>query len=46
MRNCRVGHGRPNPNGRDEDKYGRKLRIVMRDGESLGGALVDEGLAR
>lgn len=35
-----------NPNGRDEDRYGRKLRIVTRGGESLGGVLVDEGLAR
>jgi micrococcal nuclease len=31
---------------RDEDQYGRKLRIVMRDGRSLGGTLVAEGLAR
>lgn len=31
---------------RDEDQYGRKLRIVTRDGNSLGGALVSEGLAR
>ncbi|HKQ11398.1 MAG TPA: thermonuclease family protein [Rhizomicrobium sp.] len=31
---------------RDEDRYGRKLRIVMRDGVSLGARLVDEGLAR
>jgi endonuclease YncB( thermonuclease family) len=36
----------PNPDGRDEDSYGRKLRIVMRGGESLGGRLVAEGLAR
>ena len=36
----------PNPDGRDEDRYGRKLRIVTRGGESLGGVLVDEGLAR
>jgi micrococcal nuclease len=32
--------------GRDEDRYGRKLRIVLRDGQSLGGQLVGEGLAR
>jgi endonuclease YncB( thermonuclease family) len=32
--------------GRDEDKYGRKLRIVLRDGKSLGDQLVSEGLAR
>lgn len=31
---------------RDEDRYGRQLRVVTRDGESLGGVLVDEGLAR
>jgi len=31
---------------RDEDKYGRKLRVVVRDGQSLGNQLVNEGLAR
>ena len=31
--------------GRDEDRYGRKLRVAMRDGQSLGGQLVAEGLA-
>ena len=31
---------------RDEDKYGRKLRTVMRGGRSLGESLIDEGLAR
>jgi micrococcal nuclease len=31
---------------RDEDVYGRKLRVVMRDGQSLGVQLVNEGLAR
>jgi endonuclease YncB( thermonuclease family) len=31
---------------RDEDRYGRKLRTVVRDGRSLGGVLVAEGLAR
>lgn len=31
---------------RDTDRYGRKLRVVTRGGESVGGALVDEGLAR
>jgi endonuclease YncB( thermonuclease family) len=31
---------------RDTDRYGRKLRTVMRDGRSLGGVLVSEGLAR
>ena len=30
---------------RDEDVYGRKLRIVERDGQSLGAILVAEGLA-
>ena len=32
--------------GRDTDRYGRKLRIVTRDGASVGSALVAEGLAR
>lgn len=32
-------------NGRDEDRYGRKLRIVMRGGQSLGDTLIEEGLA-
>lgn len=32
--------------GRDEDQYGRKLRIVSRSGESIGSILIDEGLAR
>jgi endonuclease YncB( thermonuclease family) len=31
---------------RDEDRYGRKLRTVKRDGRSLGDMLVAEGLAR
>lgn len=31
--------------GRDRDKYGRLLRTVTRDGESLGTVLVREGLA-
>lgn len=31
---------------RDTDRYGRKLRIVLVDGRSVGGRLVDEGLAR
>ncbi|URK89472.1 thermonuclease family protein (plasmid) [Rhizobium sp. RCAM05350] len=31
---------------RDEDKYGRKLRVIMRSGQSLGSQLVMEGLAR
>lgn len=32
--------------GRDEDQYGRKLRVVTRNGRSLGDVLVSEGLAR
>ena len=32
--------------GRATDRYGRKLRVVRRDGRSLGAQLVDEGLAR
>jgi micrococcal nuclease len=32
--------------GRDEDKYGRKLRVLVRDGRSIGDILVSEGLAR
>ncbi len=32
--------------GRDEDRYGRKLRVLVRDGRSLGDILVSEGLAR
>lgn len=31
---------------RDEDQYGRKLRVLMRDGRSIGDRLVAEGLAR
>jgi micrococcal nuclease len=31
---------------RDEDRYGRKLRVVVRNGRSLGDILVAEGLAR
>ena len=34
------------PIDRDTDRYGRKLRIVTRGGNSLGGMLVAEGLAR
>lgn len=30
---------------RDEDRYGRKLRVILRDGHSLGDVLVAEGLA-
>ena len=31
--------------GRDLDRYGRQLRIIRRDGRSLGDVLVEEGLA-
>ena len=31
---------------RDEDSYGRKLRIVLVNGQSVGNTLVSEGLAR
>jgi endonuclease YncB( thermonuclease family) len=31
---------------RDTDRYGRSLRVVTRGGQSIGGMLVDEGLAR
>lgn len=34
------------PLDRDEDRYGRKLRIITRNGKSLGDQLVSEGLAR
>ncbi|MCL6709079.1 thermonuclease family protein [Pseudomonas sp. R2.Fl] len=32
--------------GRDTDRYGRKLRTVIRNGRSIGDALVAKGLAR
>lgn len=31
--------------GRDEDVYGRKLRLIERNGRSIGHTLVDAGLA-
>lgn len=31
---------------RDLDRYGRKLRVIRRDGRSIGAVLVAEGLAR
>lgn len=31
---------------RDADRYGRKLRVIERDGRSLAATLVAEGLAR
>jgi len=36
----------PLASGRDRDRYGRQLRIVTRNGRSLGNQLVAEGLAR
>lgn len=35
----------PWTDGRDADRYGRKLRVVTRGGQSLGEVLVAEGLA-
>ena len=35
----------PPPDGRTQDHYGRQLRIVHRNGTSLGEMLVKEGLA-
>ncbi|NEJ10453.1 thermonuclease family protein [Rhizobium leguminosarum] len=32
--------------GRDEDRYGRKLRLVFVGGQSVGKVLIGEGLAR
>ncbi len=32
--------------GHDKDRYGRKLRVLIRNGKSLGDILVSEGLAR
>ncbi|WP_240913850.1 thermonuclease family protein [Sphingomonas sp. HDW15A] len=32
--------------GRDADRFGRKLRLVLVDGSSVGEVLVSEGLAR
>ncbi|MBX5272648.1 thermonuclease family protein [Rhizobium sp. NLR17b] len=32
--------------GRDKDRYGRTLRVLVRHGHSLGDILVSEGLAR
>jgi micrococcal nuclease len=34
------------PGSRDEDRYGRKLRTIERNGRSLGDVLIAEGLAR
>jgi len=35
----------PSEDGRDSDYFGRKLRVVMRGGVSLGETLIAEGLA-
>jgi endonuclease YncB( thermonuclease family) len=35
----------PLPDGRSQDRFGRALRLVTRNGESLGQVLVREGLA-
>ena len=35
----------PSADGRDTDRFGRSLRVVTRDGVSLGEVLVAEGLA-
>lgn len=32
--------------GRDADRYGRKLRVIVQRGRSVGDVLVEEGLAR
>ncbi len=45
-----LASGRPfslvaRPRDGDEDVYGRKLRVLVRDGRSLGATLVFEGLA-
>lgn len=33
------------PSDRDRDRFGRKLRVVVRNGRSLGEELIEEGLA-
>jgi endonuclease YncB( thermonuclease family) len=35
----------PNPDGRATDVYGRSLYVITRNGDSIGAALVGEGLA-
>jgi nuclease-like protein len=32
--------------GQDEDRYGRKLRVIEREGRSLGDVMIAEGLGR
>ena len=44
MQSTAVGGGRGATAG-DLNTYGRLLRVVTRDGASLGETLVDEGLA-
>ncbi|WP_022682020.1 thermonuclease family protein [Sphingobium bisphenolivorans] len=34
------------PVGQERDRYGRTLRVVKREGRSIGSALIKEGLAR
>lgn len=34
------------PMDRDEDRLDGRLRILVRDGQSIGGVLVSEGIAR
>lgn len=41
-----AGPVRLKTDGRDTDRYGRQLRIVMRGDRSVGDMLVSEGLAR
>lgn len=36
----------PSPDGRTHDRYGRRLAIVTRNGNSVGALMVSEGLAR
>lgn len=46
MQLVNSGSVRMQPIDRDEDVYGRKLRIVLVNGTSVGDTLVGEGLAR
>lgn len=42
-----VGHFELRPlAGRNRDRYGRELRVLTRNGRSIGGELIKEGLAR
>ena len=40
-----VRGGKPTPNGRNANVYGRKLSVLSRDGSSAVDALVAEGVA-